>query len=614
MADPNPFAAMTPAEMKKLRQTYKGRTKRPVDPEKLRVNAKPVARPKPDFKAREMPSARSTGRSILGMLENAPEGLADLAVSVPTAAYDYIRTSTPGDVVSDVKSGLSGFVDYAQENPGEAAADVLVGGAKGAGELLREASLARDAGDEERAAQIEKFAVPMMLAAMVPGGRKVKGIAAAEGRAGRAAVNDVLAAAERRPPVLKGADSPFMVSTRRPTAPNFAAYGNPDKQLLVQTGEALRAAPAAFEKNMGMLAEEPFMRGMQGASPEAIYDEGIRRGADNLKFIMTDLMDPAKVEAARGWYPTAKMVSERAAERAGLPSQAGYGVAAVTSPQTPWDINVARLDRLMDMYGDRFATDPMAARRYVEGRLETKAPGAVALRGPEYAERIAAMPYEELSDKFDKFARVSLADATRNDPIVRKIDLAGEYGDPYGAMTWGSGDSISKALAIMDNPSIENINAQLLGGGKVPSFYNNIANPYSSAPISTIDTHSAGAASLFPGGGNDPIVYRAMGLGPSGKNMPPAASDVARTGSKGLYGPLSDMHTLAAEEMGFAAPREVQSATWEGVRDLWGQEGKTPALKRAIADIWRTAATPEEARFQIAELLGKPVRRMFQVK
>jgi len=421
--------------------------------------------------------------------------------------------------------------------------------------------------------------------------------------------------AVKRPPQLAGADSPFMVSTRRPTAPNYATQGNPDEQLLIQTGEALRAAPPAFEKNMAMLAEEPFMTGTSGASPDQIYEEGLRRGADNLKFIMTDLMPADKVDAARGWYPTAQMVSERAAARAGLPPEAGYGVTAVTSPQTPWDINVARLDRLMDMYGDKFATDPSEARRYIQNRIDTmKLPGAVAARGPEYAERIASMPYEELTDKFDKFARVSLADATRNSPVVRKIDLSGEYGDPYGGMTWGSGDSVSKALAILDNPSMENINAQLLGGGKVPSFYNNIANPFSEAPISTIDTHSAGAASLFPGGGNDPIVYRAMGLGPSGKGMPPAAADVARTGSKGLYGPLSDMHTLAAKEMGFDTPREVQSATWEGVRDLWGQEGKTPELKRAIADIWNTSSSPEDARFRIAELLGKPVRRMFQVK
>ena len=421
---------------------------------------------------------------------------------------------------------------------------------------------------------------------------------------------------QARPAQLRGAESPFMVSTRRPTAPNYEAFGNPDQELLVQSGEALRAAPAAFEKNMAMLAEEPFMQGAAG-SPDELYDTGLRRGADNLKFIMNELMDPARVDAAKEWYPTAQMVSERAASRAGLPPQAGYGVTAVTSPQTPWDINVARLDRMMNMYGDRFETNPADARRYIENRIaavsDPKKAGAIALRGPEYAERIASMPYEELTDKFDRFARVSLADATRNDPVVRKIDLSGGYGDPYGSVTWGSGDVIDKSLRIMDDPSMENINAQLLGGGKVPSFYNNIANPFSEAPITTIDTHSAGAASLFPGGGNDPIVYRAMGLGPSKQGMPPAASDVARTGSRGLYGPLSDMHTLAGAEMGMR-PREVQSATWEGVRDLWGQSGKTADLKQTIAGIWRTSSSPDEARFRIAELLGKPVRRMFQVK
>jgi hypothetical protein len=329
---------------------------------------------------------------------------------------------------------------------------------------------------------------------------------------------------------------------------------------------------------------------------------------------MNDLMPAEKVEAARGWYPTAKLVSERAAARAGLPPEAGYGVAAVTSPQTPWDINVGRLDRLMDMYKDRFSVDPQEARRYIENRIANmKTPGAIAKLGPDYAARIAAMPYEELPDKFAKFARVSLADATRNDPMVNRINLSGEYGDPYSNITWGSGDVISKALSIMDNPSIESINSQLLGGGKVPSFYNNIANPYSEAPISTIDTHSAGAASLFPGGGDDPIVYRGMGLGP-GAGGAPGAADSAVTGSKGLYGPLSDMHTLAAREMGFSAPREVQSATWEGVRDLWGQNKKTAELKQAVSDIWRTSSSPDDARYKIAELLGKPVRRMFQVK
>jgi len=584
----------------------------------------PKATQKRRFEAKQA-ERRRANEAATANVDKLGSGIA----SIPSRIVNYIKSSTPSSVGRDVKGLATATYEAATEDPNAFIEDAIfspLAAIRDFGDVRETARKLRAQGRDAEAEKMEAMAGTAVLSAVPILGRPAgvatrKAIKAAEKTAVKSATKaapktaapKAKPLAAKRPAQLEGADSPFMVSTRRPTAPNYATQGNPDEQLLIQTGEALRAAPPAFAKNMGMLAEEPFMRGMAGASPEQIYEEGVRRGADNLKFIMSDLMSPEKVEAARGWYPTAQMVSARAAERAGLPPEAGYGVAAVTSPQTPWDINVARVDRMMDMYGDRFATDPAAARKYIEGRLETKSPGAIAARGPEYAERIASMPYEELPDKFAKFARVSLADATRNDPIVRKIDLSGEYGDPYGSMTWGSGDSVSKALAIMDNPTMEGINAQLLGGGKVPSFFNNIANPYSAAPISTIDTHSAGAASLFPGGGNDPIVYRAMGLG-GAKGGPPGAADVARTGSKGLYGPISDMHTLAAKEMGFDAPREVQSATWEGVRDLWGQEGKTPELKKAIADIWNNSSSPDEARFLIADLLGKPVRRMFQVK
>lgn len=186
----NPFS-VSPEEMKRLRQTYQGRTTKPTDMRTFKVDARPRAKPQPKLEVAQRPSAGSTAQSMLGMLKGAPEGLADLAVSIPTAAYDYIRTSTPGEVASDIKSGVGRFADYFSSNPLEALVEMSpAGGAKDAGEMLREAALARDAGDEERAAQIEKFAVPMMLAAMVPGGRAAKG-------AERMAVREGVEAAEQ---------------------------------------------------------------------------------------------------------------------------------------------------------------------------------------------------------------------------------------------------------------------------------------------------------------------------------------------------------------------------------------------------------------------------------
>jgi len=465
---------------------------------------------------------------------------------------------------------------------------------------------------------------------VLPGGKAAAKAAkaaakAAEKKAASFAVDKAAKVAKAPSPLavfpkagLEGADSPLLISTRRPTAPNFAVYGNPDEQLLIQSGDALRANPKAFEKNMAQLAEEPFMQRVNSADPEKIYNYGVREGANNLKFIANELMTPAKSAASQEWYPVAQRVSGRAAKAVGLPPEAGYGVTAVTSPQTPWDINAAKMERLLQMHANNFQMSPDDAVKWAQTKLANaktlKDAGAVAPMPEDWIRRVSETPVYDLSTTLEKYAKVVLSDATQNDPMVRKLLLSGEYGDPSGqSITWGASDSVNKALNIMRDPSMASISRQMEGGGKVPSFYNNIAAPYSKAPISTIDTHSAGAFSLSPGGGNDPIVYRAMGLGPSGKGMPPGPANPATTGAKGLYGPVSDAHTLAGKELGLR-PNATQSVTWEGVRDLWGQSGKTPELKRDIANILRNAPSPDAARFAVAARLGKPVRRMFAVK
>ena len=166
---------------------------------------------------------------------------------------------------------------------------------------------------------------------------------------------------------------------------------------------------------------------------------------------------------------------------------------------------------------------------------------------------------------------------------------------------------MKKNFEILADPTISTIENNMGAGGKVPSFYNNIAVPHSNLPIATVDTHSAGAATLFPGGGNDPVVYRAMGL-PRPKEVPMSprtqAAGAASTGAKGHYGLYNDMHVDAAKDLGMR-PREVQSITWESVRNLWGEAKKTPGLKTEAERIWRKASTPQQARNELKALLGK---------
>ena len=116
-----------------------------------------------------------------------------------------------------------------------------------------------------------------------------------------------------------------------------------------------------------------------------------------------------------------------------------------------------------------------------------------------------------------------------------------------------------------------------------------------------------------------PIVYRSMGLGPSSsvpkgratKVQPAQPPRPARRASTGVVSDAN--YDLARQRLEDDYPREVQSATWEGVRDLWGQDEKTPALKAAIADVWRQNADNPDERWGIADLLGRPSKRVYAV-
>lgn len=398
-----------------------------------------------------------------------------------------------------------------------------------------------------------------------------------------------------------------LISTRRPNEKNFAVFGNPDEVLLTQTGEGMRLNPKAFERAMNLLTEEPFMADMAGRSADEIYQEGVRRGADNLKFIAEDLMDPETAQASMDWYPTANRLGRDFAARIGKAPEAGWAGLAATSPQTPWPVNVARIDRMSQMMGDDFAVDPSGLRSFLAQQASLSDPTkqlAPVRRGLDYVDRIANSDFGELTDPMDQYSRIVLADKSRFDPRVPNILPSGQTVGDFGAMTWGNSRDLSGALSMMQDPSMENIRRTLTGGGKVPSFYNDIADPNLAGDIITADTHSTGATGLFPAGANDTIATRGMGMGMTS----------APTGSKGYYGLISDAHNLAAQELGIPRGNAVQSITWEGVRDLWGSNAKTEALKNAVADIWRTSSSPDEARFRIADLMGRPVKRMFSVK
>ena len=65
-------------------------------------------------------------------------------------------------------------------------------------------------------------------------------------------------------------------------------------------------------------------------------------------------------------------------------------------------------------------------------------------------------------------------------------------------ISWGPYDAVAKAVNLLDDGSIENINSLMGNGHKIRNFYNNMINPWSDRGHVTIDTHAVGAAHWKP--------------------------------------------------------------------------------------------------------------------
>lgn len=175
--------------------------------------------PKASFRVRSKAKKAAPRKTVADKLDTAlriaraaPAGV-ELAVTkgVP-AAYNYFRTSTPGEVLSDVGSGISSFADYARKDPGAAIADLLpfVGSAKASRELLDAAEQMRASGENAGADTVESLIGPISALGLLPiaGGFAAKGLR----RTARPAVAEAAAAA--RPAYTRAAEGPFTVIRR----------------------------------------------------------------------------------------------------------------------------------------------------------------------------------------------------------------------------------------------------------------------------------------------------------------------------------------------------------------------------------------------------------------
>jgi hypothetical protein len=182
-------------------------------------------------------------------------------------------------------------------------------------------------------------------------------------------------------------------------------------------------------------------------------------------------------------------------------------------------------------------------------------------------------------------------------PEGDRVGVSTTKGGAPAKLQWQSFDNIANAVSALDNDSLPNISASLGQNHKVRSFYNNIIDPSNPDHV-TIDTHAIAAGLLQPLGSAHARVN--LGLG----TVAPANN---ATGAKALYGLYHEAYTRAADELGILQ-RELQSATWEGVRGLFPSKFKTTNNIDATDNIWNDVTngnqTADQARASISELAG----------
>lgn len=351
---------------------------------------------------------------------------------------------------------------------------------------------------------------------------------------------------------------PRILSTRQPTA--VKADEDPLAETLVSGVAAMQRDKASFDKNVAIVAQYPNYREAKTAdTTEKKAERFIKHVKENLLWIYNQ-MDPAVRFQAMQWYDGANNLANRFAESYGVSAQEVGGVIAVMSPQKDWYMNVSLAERVLD------ASINNGDRTWDEGMTAT---AATIFSDPKFKPMVAeasGKTLNEIQDPTIKALWIRTYDQTHNTRAYRQVTPGGIFQNYVqtaagnnAKVAWGSLSEIAKAVRIIQDPSVETINAQLGGQHKVRNFYNNIVSPRADQESVTIDTHAVAAGLLRPLSGNSTEVLHNFGQGASSSTV---------SGMRGTYGLYAEAYNRAAAEAGIL-PRQMQSIAWEGVRGLF---------------------------------------------
>jgi hypothetical protein len=538
------------------------------------------------------------GMAVGEPIRQAVEGISDVPSSIARYLAETSERPDPSQrMAEDIQRGASGFAKQAMSSPTEFAK--TVGGfLPGIGEAISAYDAKHLYGDLQKAEAEGDMGKADTL-------RQLYGLATA------GAIPGIGMGARVAGKVAKGTQE-LRASTRFPTGKS--ATENPLLEQLTIGPAEMRATPT-FEHNMGLLSEYPGFAHLKDRSPEEQLAGYMEQARDNLNFLYENA--PAVMrERSPAWYNGANNFSEALSERYGIPRQSSSAAIAALSPQMDWFKNASLAERVGDViFG------PTASTRMTP-EMESFQRNSTALTSPvnqAVFDSIAGKRFSDLTDPLDQALWIRLYDEVHNARNYRSITPEGKLGHfitnddgSVAKVGWGSLNEIEKAVRAYTSGGDMNVISPMLGTKhKVRSFYNNIELPDDLRfGDVTADTHAVAASQLRPLSGNTPAVAHNLASGLAKKKQPPnyvAEKSSAVTGVQGTYGANAEATRMAAADQGLL-PRQMQSATWEPVRELFPREWKTPKNVEAVDNIWREKdagnLTAEQARNAIFELAG----------
>ena len=405
------------------------------------------------------------------------------------------------------------------------------------------------------------------------------------------------------------------ITTRRPKAVGADMGNNPGQHANMDAVEQASLNNPSRKTALGkdvMGYKEKLARTVAGytgvdytpedlANPDKVLSKFVNHVAGNLEWLYNEVPEELR-QRTRQWYDAAnKIVSDKAKSYGFTPEQ-GAGVTAALSPQNPWDNNVGLADRMMDIFKNRqdFPFSPEMEQKAAELKkvpTQSKAFKGLLRDVSGKALKDVTNPNPDVQ-AVQRALWIRLYDEAHGNPVNDQYAPTGNVvGHSPDTRSWVGLDHSGKAVKILEDGSVSNINDVMGQGHKIRNFYNNLINPNSKAGHVTIDTHATGAGLLIPAGTKD--TESAHTFGGTTPGTPGAPKDAA-TGLQGTYPLYAEAYQRVARKLGIK-PRELQSVTWEAAKSLF--DNKTPELKAEVKNIWQQVQdgklTPAEARDKI---------------